>query len=67
MPPDFYNEDIIFEEPEELMNIFSYHEEQNLKKIRESQEIEDQLEMEKEREAKVKKEIGNEIIEQEKI
>ena len=35
VPEDFYEEDILFEEDEQLMDIYTYLEEQNLKKIRE--------------------------------
>lgn len=43
------------------MDIYTYLEEQNLKRIRESQDVEDQLEFEKARENRNKKEIGKKI------
>ena len=47
------------------MDIYSYLEEQNLKKIKDQQDIEDQLEQEKVREMNVKAKIGGEIQVQE--
>ena len=65
VPEDFYDEEILFESPNQLMDIYSYLEEQNLKKIKDQQDIEDQLEQEKIREMNVKAKIGGEIQVQE--
>jgi hypothetical protein len=47
VPNDFYDEEILFDGPDQLIDIFSLLEEQNLKKIRACQDIEEQLEKEK--------------------
>ena len=51
VPADFYDEQILFTKPEEMIEIFESLEEHNLGKIKKCQEIELNLEQEKEREA----------------
>ena len=41
---DFYDENILFTSPDQLMDIFSGLEESNLKKIKECQDLEENLE-----------------------
>lgn len=41
VPEDYYDEDILYDDTEQLMDIYSFLEEQNLKRIRESQDVED--------------------------
>jgi hypothetical protein len=36
VPEDYYDEDILYDDTEQLMDIYSFLEEQNLKRIRES-------------------------------
>jgi hypothetical protein len=62
---DFFEEDILFDDPEQLSDIYAYLEEINLKRIRESQDLEEQLETEKYREIKVQSDIGGAIAIQE--
>jgi len=47
VPEDYYDEKILFEEPEQLMEIFHNIEERNLEIIKKSQESETTLEMRK--------------------
>ena len=43
VPADFYDEDVLYEDPEELMVIYSYLEEQNRKKINDIGDINEQI------------------------
>ena len=44
LPEGFYEEEMLFEEPEKLMDVFTHLEELNLSSISKTQEIEQQLE-----------------------
>lgn len=45
LPEGFYEEEMLFDEPEKLMDVFTHLEEQNLSSISKTQEIEQQLEI----------------------
>lgn len=61
VPKDYYDEQILFDDPDQLMEVFAYLEEQNLKNIQSAQDIEQDLDKEKAQEIKKRKEIGGEI------
>lgn len=61
VPKDFYYEELLFEEPERLMEVFTQLEEQNLQNVAKTQEIEESLEAMKQREVKTHIEIGGEL------
>lgn len=65
VPNDFYDEDILFDSPDQLIDIFSLLEEQNLKKIRACQDIEEGLEKEKQDEITAITEKGGEYLKHE--
>lgn len=65
VPEDFYDEKILFEEPEQLMQIFTNLEEKNLDIIKKSQDTEQTLEIKKQQEERTKLQIGGEIAIQE--
>lgn len=65
VPNNYYDEPILFTHPEELMAIFEAHEQSNLEKIQQSQNLEESLEQEKQREIEVKLSLGREIATQE--
>ena len=44
LPEDFYEENMLFEEPEKLMDVFTQLEEQNLTNISKTQELEESME-----------------------
>lgn len=67
VPPDFYDEDVLYDDPEELMVIYSYLEEQNRKKISDIDDINEQIDEQKNREKEVRQRIGGEILVQEAI
>ena len=66
VPDDFYNEQILFTKPEELMNIFEELQEINLDRIQKSQENEEILEklkaVQKEQDEEWSKKISNQEI-----
>ena len=61
VPADYYDEDVLFKNPDELMLIYSYLEDKNTKRINDMQSIEDQIEKELVREKLMKTSIGGEI------
>ena len=61
VPEDYYDEKILFEEPEQLMEIFHNIEERNLEIIKKSQESETTLEMRKQMEIKTMKDFGRQV------
>jgi len=61
VPEDYYDEKILFEEPEQLMEIFHNIEERNLEIIKKSQESETTLEMRKQLEIKTMKDFGGQV------
>ena len=61
VPKDYYDEKILFEDQSQLMEVFSYLEEQNLKNIQSAQDIEQDLDKEKALEIRIHQEIGGEI------
>ena len=67
MPKDYYDEKILFDDPEQLMEVFSYLEEQNLKNIQSAQDIEQDLDKEKALEIRIHQEIGGEIDTQQAV
>ena len=58
---DYYNEEILFSDPDQLMEIYSQLEEQNLKKINECQDIELQLELQQQLDKEVRQVKGDQI------
>ena len=50
VPDDFYDEDILFTDPNQLMEMFSDLEEANLDNIRKTQDIEEALEITRQQE-----------------
>ena len=67
VPKDYYDEKILFDDPEQLMEVFSYLEEQNLKNIQSAQDIEQDLDKEKALEIRIHQEIGGEIDTQQAV
>mgnify|MGYP006102940847 FL=1 len=61
VPKDYYDAKLLFDDPEQLMAVFSYLEDQNLKSIQNAQDIEQDLDKEKALEIRVHQEIGGEI------
>ena len=63
VPADFYEEPILFDEdkPEQLSEIYTMLEEQNLKKIIEFGDEEEQLDVEKARQQNIHDRIGRDI------
>ena len=61
---DFYDEEILFKDPNQLMEIYSLLEEQNLKKISECQDVELQLENQQQLDKEVRMVKGQQIKEQ---
>lgn len=51
---DYYNEQILFNHPSQLMEIYTQLEEQNLKKINECQDIELQLELQQQMDKEIR-------------
>lgn len=67
VPKDYYDEKILFEDQSQLMEVFSYLEEQNLKNIQSAQDIEQDLDKEKALEIRIHQEIGGEIDTQQAV
>ena len=67
VPKDYYDEKILFEDPEQLMAVFSYLEDQNLKSIQNAQDLEQDLDKERATELRIHEEIGGEIETQQAI
>ena len=61
VPEDYYDEKILFSEPDELMEIFQSLEERNLEIIKKLQESESTLEARKHQEIRTQSEIGETI------
>ena len=64
---DFYHMEILYADPEQLMDNFSYLEDQNLKNIGKTQEIEQSIELINQKEILTKNQIGTEIENQEQV
>ena len=60
-PESYYAEEILFNDPEQLMEIFTDLEEKNLKNIRKTQEYEEALEVQKKLEKDIQEEIGGKL------
>ena len=58
VPEDYYDEPILFENSDQLMQIFTSLEEKNLEIIKKSQDTEYSLEIKKQQEMRTQKEIG---------
>ena len=67
VPDDFYNEEILFKYPIELMEIFEDEQEINLDRIQKSQENEQIYELRKQQQKLKEEEIGKEISTQEAV
>ena len=67
LPEDFYEETLLFDEPERLMDVFTQLEEQNLTNISKTQEYEESLEKMKQKEIKTHKMIGGELEQQQAV
>ena len=50
VPGDFYEEEVLFKDPEELMSLFQYHEDGNRKQIDENGNIQEEIDQQKTRE-----------------
>lgn len=61
VPEDYYDENILFKNSEQLMQIFTSLEEKNLEIIKKSQDTEYSLEIKKQQELRTQKEIGGMI------
>ena len=61
VPEDYYDEPILFDTAEQLMQIFTSLEEKNLEIIKKSQDTEYSLEIKKQQEIRTQKEIGGVI------
>ena len=61
VPRDYYDEQILFDDPDQLMEVFAYLEEQNLKNIQSAQDLEQDLDKERALEIKKRREIGGQI------
>ena len=61
VPEDYYEEPQLFEDPDQLMSIFTSLEEKNLEIIKKSQDTEYSLEIRKQQELRTHKEIGGMI------
>jgi len=62
VPSDFYNEEVLFKEAEELMSLYSYLEDGNRKQIHEVGDIREECDKQKQRETEIKSRIGGEIL-----
>jgi hypothetical protein len=67
LPEDFYEENMLFEEPEKLMDVFTQLEEQNLTNISKTQELEESMEKMKQKEIRTHKTIGGELSQQQAV
>ena len=61
VPEDYYDEPILFDNAEQLMQIFTSLEEKNLEIIKKSQDTEYSLEIKKQQEIRTQREIGGMI------
>lgn len=60
---DYYDEPILFKDPDQLMQIFTSLEEKNLEIIKKSQDTEYTLEIKKQQEIRDQRDIGGQIAE----
>ena len=63
VPDDFYEDEILYDNPEQLLARFEYLEDANLKNVLKTQDIEESLEKNHQDEEAMKKLIGGEIKE----
>ena len=64
VPRDFYEEELLFDEPERLMDVFTQLEEQNLQNISKTQEYDEALEKIVQQEEATHLKIGGELEQQ---
>ena len=64
VPDDFYEDEILYTQPEQLLARFEYLEDANLKNVLKTQDIEESLEKNIQDEIAMRKLIGGEIHEQ---
>jgi len=64
VPKDFYEEEVLFKDPEELMVLYSYIEDGNTKQIHENGDIKEEIDQQKKREKENIAKIGGEITAQ---
>lgn len=62
VPDDFYDDDILYDHPDQLMERFTSLEDANLKNVLKTQDIEESLEKLMQSEKLTRKEIGGEIV-----
>lgn len=61
VPVDFYDEEVLFKDPEELMILYQYLEDGNRKQINENGDIKEEIDTQKQREILNTTKIGGEI------
>ena len=67
VPDDFYEDDILYTHPEQLLERLAELEDANLKNVTDTQEFEEGMERKLQFEKKIKEEIGGEILIQEGV
>lgn len=61
VPADYYDEPVLWDDPEDLMTLYSSLEDANRKRIDENGDINEEIEQQRQREIEIKAKIGGEI------